>query len=381
LFVDSRETWQDRLLQGAVVLLPLAVWPGLEHPFSTPKLWLLAGLDVVAAVRWLRRREGAPDWASLLWAAAVALSASVGAFVSLEALLLALLPLPLARLRLENLKPALALGSMAESGIVLLQWSGLDPLQWLGWRPEQFLSPRMRVYGTMGNPDFAAAWLCATLPLQFRGKHPYAGAIQLLAILATGSRVALIAVPVGLGILVFRGGLPRRWWMAAAAAAAALLWLSPARSLKDTAAGRLYLVHVAASGWRDIPLAGSGPGSFPIEFARRQVAWLRQPAHAQAGARFGGALDHAHNDYLEFLIEYGPLGLGAFLALCVRRIAAGLKPGADAVALAGLASLAVIACVDFPFHRPAEWGLFWLFAGMPGHPTPKGALQDARTHP
>jgi hypothetical protein len=35
----------------------------------------------------------------------------------------------------------------------------------LGWQPEIFASPRMRIYGTLGNPDFVAAWLCATLPL------------------------------------------------------------------------------------------------------------------------------------------------------------------------------------------------------------------------
>jgi hypothetical protein len=33
-------------------------------------------------------------------------------------------------------------------------------------------------------------------------------------------------------------------------------------------------------------------------------------------------------------------------------------------ALAGAAALAAMACVDFPFHRPAEWALLWLLLGM-----------------
>ena len=66
---------------------------------------------------------------------------------------------------------------------MLLQYGGLDPLRWLGWQAEIFVNPRMRVYGTLGNPDFVAAWLCATLPLA-RGA---AMALQLAAILATAA--------------------------------------------------------------------------------------------------------------------------------------------------------------------------------------------------
>jgi O-antigen ligase len=75
-------------------------------------------------------------------------------------------------------------------------------------------------------------------------------------------------------------------------------------------------------------------------------------------------VQHAHNDYLEFWIDYGPIGLAAFLALSAWLLSAAWRPEADAAAWAGAAALLAIALVDFPFHRPAEWGLYWLLLEM-----------------
>jgi O-antigen ligase len=265
----------------------------------------------------------------------------------------------------------------------VLQYAGADPLRWLGWIPETFSNPRMRVYGTLGNPDFVAAWCAGTLPLivtsaaERRGAgvlHALARwtpvALHLGAMLATGSRVFLLALPAAaLGVLVRRAAL-NKWWLAMAAAfVAAAVWLSPARPLGATIDGRLYLARVAASGWRHVPLTGHGPGSFETQFARRQVEWLREHPRERAGAEFAGAVDHAHNDYLEMLIELGPVGLGAFFALGGLLAWGAHRVGRDRQALAawsGVAALAAVALVDFPFHRPAEWALFWMFLGILG---------------
>ena len=81
---------------GAVFLLPLVCWPGLDHPFSTPKIGLLICLDLAMAAGWLLRNSGsaglaAGEWLALGWTAAVSISALGGAIVSFEALLFSVL--------------------------------------------------------------------------------------------------------------------------------------------------------------------------------------------------------------------------------------------------------------------------------------------------
>lgn len=362
-----------RLIEIALVLLPLVCWPNLQQPFSTPKLWLLAAADLVIAMHWLRHRNTLrpPGWPLLAWLAALAVSAVAAPYASYEALLLVILPIPLfwSPLPAERIGRALLCGSVIQSAIALLQYMRLDPLRLLGWRPEIFPNPRMRVYGTLGNPDFVAAFLCATLPLYAGVKNRTrlaAGlALQLAAILATGSRISLLALPVAATVLVWRGVKPRRWWLAGVPAAALLLWLAPARPLGDTLQGRWYFTRVAAAHFTEIPLIGYGPGSFELQFARWQVAWLGDPVNRERDVKFTGPVDHAHNDYVEMAVDYGPVGLAAFLVLCGWLIVTAPRDR-PAGAWAGLAALFAIGCFDFPFHRPAEWALFWLLSGMPG---------------
>jgi putative inorganic carbon (HCO3(-)) transporter len=369
---------EERLFQGGLFLLPLVCWPGLDHSFSTPKLWLLACLDLGLAARFVARKgwraSGAIEWPWLVWLATLALSALLAPFVSREALLLMVLPLPLCWAARREWLPAILLGSAAESAIAVLQFARLDPLGWLGWHAEVFPSARMRVYGTLGNPDFVAAWLCATLPLYVAVPRKGARrlwwaalALQLAAILATGSRVFLLALPVAAVVLAVRGMRVRAWWLAAVPIAATVLWLSPARPLGVTIEGRLYYARIVASHWRNIPLLGYGPGSFPIEFAQWQIVWLLEGGRASPAARFAGELDHAHNDYLETWVEYGPVGLCAFATLLIWLVVKAWRPRTDPTGVwAGAASLLAIATVDFPFHRPAEWALFWVFLGIVG---------------
>ena len=367
-----------RLFQAGVFLLPLICWPGLDHPFSTPKIWLVGALDAVAVSRCLLER-GTFAWQWLVWPAAIALSASLAPYASLPALVLAVLPLPLAWAASQDasisdtLQPALLAGSLVESGLVVMQFCALDPFRAFGWHPEAFASPRMRMYGTLGNPDFVAAWLCATLPLWAGGvgkdrRAVWAGiALQLAAIIATGSRVFLLTLPVAVTVLLVRGGRLKKWWLGALVAAAALVWFSPARPLGATIQGRLYLDRVTASHLLAVPPAGFGAGSFPIEFARWQVEWLRRHPGEATALQLAGPVDHAHDDLLEFWVDYGPLGLCAFLGLSAflmsrfRRTHAP-NPGA----WSSTASLLAVALVDFPLHRPAEWSLYWLFLALLG---------------
>jgi O-antigen ligase len=235
----------------------------------------------------------------------------------------------------------------------------------------------MRVYGTMGNPDFVAAWCCATLPFCWyqiaRGGGSRilgwaAAGLQVAAILATGSRVFALILPLQAAMLALRWKPMRRAWPLALPVAAALLFLAPTRPLNATVEGRLYLARVTAN-YFDGPLTGHGPGSFEGRFAVWQAAWFEDRRNAE-DVRFAGPVDHAHNDYLEILVEYGPSGLAAFLALAAWIAARAWRGRAQPVSNAqtaaaiGAVSLLAIAIVDFPFHRPAEWGLFWLLSGF-----------------
>ncbi len=382
------------LVCAAIALLPLACWPNLDHPFEGPKLCLLAVVAAALAARYLLARpklDRPPDvsgWLWLVWLASVAVSALAAPYVSLEALLILTAPVPLAfalergMISRERVCRAILAGSSAMCAIAVLQYAGADPLRWLGWSPETFSSPRMRVYGTLGNPDFVAAWCAGALPLAVMcagirrsefWRPAFAGwgvvALHLGAMLATGSRVFLLAIPVAItAMAVPRGAKLSRWWLAAAGVVlVAAVWCSPGRPLGVVFDGRLYLARVAWSGWRNIPVVGHGPGSFELQFAKQQTAWLR--AHPGEGAAFAGAVDHAHNDYLEMLIELGPLGLGAFLALAGALAWRARHAPDDAVVLGawgGVAALAAVALVDFPFHRPAEWGLLLTLLGAAG---------------
>jgi O-antigen ligase len=180
-----------------------------------------------------------------------------------------------------------------------------------------------------------------------------AAALQLAAIFATGSRVFLAALPM---LLLVRHW---KWALAAAPVAAALVWLAPARPLAETFQGRLYLARVAAAHLGEVPPTGFGPGAVELKFPQWQLEWLK--THP-GDARFAGPVDHLHNDYLEFWVEYGPIGLAAFLFLAGWLVYK--APARDPAALAGVAALAAIALIDFPFHRPAGWALFWLLMGL-----------------
>ena len=357
------------LLAAGVALLPLACWPDLSAPFSTPKLILvcvLAALTLAAAaldrssLRW-------PAWPWSLMLTSLGLSAVLAPAVSLTALAAWLAPVALVLLP-SRLSLAVAGAALVESALVVAQRLGLDPLLLLGWHAAEYANPRMRAYGTLGNPDFVAAWLCASLPLVWplaarSGLWRAAAVLQLVAIAATGSRAAAAGlVASALVMILGQRGRLRLWTLAGAlAVAASVVALNP-RPLGETAHGRIYYLQVVAAHWREIPLTGCGAGAFLSRFAAWQQDWLSSHSDPQI-QRFAGPLDHAHNDYVELAVDFGPLALAAFLLLLAWRLrrACGSLP-----ALAGLAALAAIAVVDFPLHRPAESALFWLLLGWAG---------------
>lgn len=112
----------------------------------------------------------------------------------------------------------------------------------------------------------------------------------------------------------------------------------------------------------DYPLVGTGAGTFYAVF----------PHYRGAGVTV--FYDHLHNDYLQFLVETGPLGFGlmgllvvaslgcALLALVRRRdpVARGVAFGA----VMGIVAIGIHSFVDFNLQIPANAFLFTLLLAM-----------------
>jgi O-antigen ligase len=88
-----------------------------------------------------------------------------------------------------------------------------------------------------------------------------------------------------------------------------------------------------------------------------------------------GYMDHTHNDYLEFAVEYGLIGaglLGAFLLLCLVNSTRGLedrdRPGQFGMAFASLMAMVAMlvhASVDFSLQIPANAAWFAVLCLLP----------------
>ena len=113
---------------------------------------------------------------------------------------------------------------------------------------------------------------------------------------------------------------------------------------------------------REVPLTGTGGGSYFSLF----------PHMRSKDQKF---LDHAHNDYVEFAVEFGlpaVMLLAVFLALSLRMALKQLKERRDPVALgASFSSLMAIvamglhATVDFNLHIPANAATFMVLVALP----------------
>lgn len=132
------------------------------------------------------------------------------------------------------------------------------------------------------------------------------------------------------------------------------IWIRPPAPLADDI-GDVSLDMTGRQGiWRttgamiaDFPLVGAGPGAFPI------LHPLYRPPELSA------RIQHAHSDYLEWVLETGPAGaalLVAWLAVLGLGAAGVLRQGRDraltAALMAGLLALAIHETVEFALQLP-----------------------------
>lgn len=384
-----------KLLKHAAVAVtaavPLISLPGLASPFSTPKIALLAFWVVVGAVALISRGlaefrfETTVQKLALAWLALVSASALWGETASLKALLIALLPAA-SFLLLTWLKPppaslasALVVSGSVIGCIALAQYLGLDPFRLIGWQAAPAGTVRMKIYATLGNPNFVAAVLACILPLTWvldgsrlknRVLSGSAALLIVLGVVVTGSRAPILgAVSLVLcaGWLFPSVSLRRRLLglVSVILFAALVVVVSAGRPMPEALQGRLFIwrVTVGEASVRTLTL-GDGPGSFAIRYPEWETKWAASTPNNRESKRFLGYQEHAHNDWLEVLVEQGVPGLVLLLLIgfdALRLFGGGTRqfsrPAAGAVA--GIAIFAGLACVDFPFHRPAESFVFW----------------------
>lgn len=381
------------LVPTMVIAVTFAVAPGREAPFSGVKTGLLLAGSVVLLLWSFGRTASAPAPLAPrvlagLWVGSLALSsllgpAAVPGGMWLEAgaglAVLALLQAP------PVWAPALRAIAGAGTGLALvagLQALGVDPFRWLGWAGDH-PGERMRIYGTLGNPDFVAAYLGASLcvtvgeavsaeRLRARGGWIAAAGLQLCALAAARSWGSLLALgAAALSLLWSRRPTPKavparglglRWGLVlGAVAAGGLLLLSVSGRSPGTAlAGRRYLWGVAAPHVLDAPVFGQGPGSFEVLWPLWEAEYWAAREDSADKERFAAPQDHVHLDYLEWLLELGLVGAAPRLLLLLWAVrAARHSPDVRGRAvLAALVALAARALVDFPLARPAELCLF-----------------------
>ena len=408
---SALEPWAARAAVVSIALLPVAVWPWQPDPFSSPKLWVLVA-GTCAVLLATPRRDALPLPRALAWLGGIWMATFVAATLgaglddlrpTLLGIVCVAFAMAVARSGVapSRVVAAQAVGATVVAAVALLQWMGADLFAAIGWHaPVEGASIRMRVFGTLGNPNFVGALMAMSLGLVGAAAHEArtggarvaavgAAGLQAGALLATGSRGAVLGLAVGAiaWAAVRWSGRAVGALVVVLAFGGAAIALSPARPLDTTIAGRVYLWRVVAPFAMQDLVTGLGPGVFEIRFPE----WQREAAaRGDRDRRFLGLADHAHNDYLEALVERGIPGLISVIAAIVvtwRTARTRHRPASPIIAAALSTVVAGAACalVDFPLARPVELTWWWLAitlivtpAGRPANTTQLGSDPNSR---
>ena len=317
-----------------------------------------------------------------------------------------------------RMKIVILCSGVVVAAIGLLQYHGLDALgKVFPLRSEAPDSPH-HITSTIGNPEYLASYLAPLLLLlvpTLAGSAFFrpatwgailAALVLLLALVLTAARGAWIGLAAGFVFLVAIEAPRRsaRWRRGLIAATAALLILlvsvmavfsfpnpinrRDARVFErfgqlfdlrtDSVKERVFFYNIAAKIIGESPWLGLGPGTFRMAFYPTLLEIEREEPRA-AVKHFATTLRsrvafQVHNDWLEFWVEGGTLGLAAlslFLAAAARLIADALRilphespQSRDLRALsAALLCLFVGSLFNFSLHLPNRALLFWACLG------------------
>jgi O-antigen ligase len=311
---------------------------------------------------------------------------------------------------------AARLAAMAATVVALigvLQWSGHDPLLWGGYRIEWgHMVARMRLYSTLGNPNFVAGYLIgavflalalAAVAVKLRERIAWsaAAAVMLVAIVGTGSRGAWGGLGVGAlvaGLLIIIRGRLSAFGRATAPEAAVAdsrpkgkrrgqvrSFIGPVsfwfflpvltrfiEAVLGRFEGRLYLWRVSWPVFAEHPLIGSGWGSFQLRFLDLQARFI---AEHPALARYWSNVGQLHNDPMQLWLETGAVGLVAFGWVVwrygwettegVRVAGSGLARFWLAASAGGVAAILFDSIFNFQFSVPPTLLLLFTLLALP----------------
>jgi O-antigen ligase len=318
-----------------VKLLPLAIGVLL--------LWSSAAL--AGRSPWKGRSLGLPlaaVWAVLAASALLSVDLGLSLFGPHQQQFLAILPLALCTL--AYLGAAGRLSSLAAGRLVLgvaVAASFIAVAQKVGAiHALDFSVQSGRVGSTFGSPIFLGAFLALALPLAvgeiLEGARAEGAASLLLLVLglvAAGSRGGLLAGGAGVGLYLALRGVWRwnSYMVAILALATAGVVLFGHGSRSDSDVGRFEVWRIAFSAWRQFPVLGWGPDTFPIAFHRLMTDRFVEVTHNDFTIQMS-----AHNDFLQALATVGLAGLAAYAAilLAVARLARLALPARGAAAAA-----------------------------------------------
>jgi O-antigen ligase len=193
-------------------------------------------------------------------------------------------------------------------------------------------------------------------------------AVMLAAGLASASRAGgmlLIAEVAGVYLFVTKPGRRRlRWLLPTAAvcvavAGAGTLWNRLGEP--DPLRYRREIFHASVEMIRSRPLAGYGLGTFPVVY----------PEFAEFDS--GAAVEHAHNDWLEWTAEGGIV----FAALWAALFAHLARPAIRSIWGVGVVAVFLHALVDYPFARHGVAAWVFVLAGALCRSAPSSKLRNA----
>lgn len=227
--------------------------------------------------------------------------------------------------------------------------------------------------GNMGHATMLGPFLAACLaPALWRGRYA-ASALMILAILYTKSSMSLASLVAVLGVFFwYKHGFFRaiNVGFVLIAAGIGVFLLYPNLEIWSFT-GRPPIWEHAIKGIAHRPVFGGGPGYWAADWVKR----VNPNMGALSGTVSALIPDHVHNEYLEFIVEYGLFGAIFMVAAMVQFIIRFKPSWPNAVC----AAIMVNALANFPLHIMPLGIIFvacWLLTSKEGdkHGTSKAVV-------